>query len=330
MNFERERRERAASRYGDALRSCPAAGGGVHAWIMGAANHAAAAGVGAEDAVREIQEAMSRPPYPPGEVRETVARAYREHGERVRDWGPMPPPPAKPRPAPRTFASYVAAGADFHEAECWEASPIRLTWDPGWEDATAFLYNLFLPGDWVFCADTKNTPGELGRSVRRRDEWIAELARRGRAGEALPCLVMANPVSSVPAPTKDGRLSLRGDASVATLRNLVVENDVVSFPMQLAFWGGWGARHGWGRVRSMVHSGGKSIHVVFRVDAVGPDDWERRVKRGWVRDVFGPMGFDAANSNPGRMTRLPGHVRTGEDGGKTVQKLLFLNEGIKQ
>lgn len=318
-----------ADKYRDALATCPAPGEGrTHSWMLGTANHAAFAGVDAATAEREMADALGpRGAARRAELRAAVEKAYKEHGERGRlGLGALPPPP-KPRPAPMTFRAYVEAGADFKEGDCWEASPVRLTWEPGWEDAVAFLRNLFLPADWVFCGETETTPGALGRSVRRRDEWVAEIARRGRAGEALPERVCVNPVSPTPAKTKGGKDSLRCDASVVAFRNLVVESDNHSFPLQLAFWGGWGAKHGWERVRALIHTGGKSVHCVFRVDAVGRGDWEMRVRGRYVREVFGPMGFDTQNDTPFRMTRLPGAVRmSGTASGKpTMQKLLFLN-----
>lgn len=320
----------AADKWRDALTACPAPGEGrTHSWMMGTANHAAFAGVDAAEAERAMVDALGpRAAARRAEVRSAVVKAYREHGAREGlGLGALPPPLPKPRPAPLTFRAYVEAGADFGEAEAWEASPVRIDWEPGWQDATAFVRNLFLPEDWVFCAETEKTPGVLGRSIRRRDEWIRELARRGRAGEPLPPLIMPNPVSTVPSRTKDGRETYRGDGSVAAFRNLVVENDARSFAVQLAFWGGWAVRHGWERVRSLVHSGGKSIHCVFKVDAVGREDWETRVRGRYVREVFGPMGFDAACANPSRMTRLPGAVRMDKtaSGKPTLQKLLFLN-----
>lgn len=324
----------AAEKYREALASCPAPETGrTHSWMMGTANLAAFAGVGAAAAERDMMDALGRRGRERrGEVLTAIRKAFEEHGKRASGLlGAMPRRRTPPPPDPGKFFSYVEAGAGFQEGDLWEKSPIRLTWEPGWMDGAAFVRNLFLPDDWIFCAEDRHTRGELGKSVRRREEWVAEFRRRGKANAPLPLFIMPNPVSPVPAKTKDGKDTLRGDASVTAFRNLVVEHDTAPFEMQLAFWAGWCAERGWNRVRAMVHTGGKSIHTVFRVDATGREDWERRVREGYLMRTFGPMGFDTASQHPSHMTRLPGAIRTEgtASGEPTVQKLLFLNEGLR-
>jgi hypothetical protein len=323
----------AAEKYREALASCPAPGNGRHKWMMGTANLAAFAGVAADEAERDMVDALGpRGRERVGEVRATLSKAYREHGARaIGTFGTLPRRMPPQPPDPDKFLSYVEAGAGFQEGDLWEASPVRLTWEPGWVDAAAFVRNLFLPEDWIFCAEDRHTRGILGQSVRRREEWVEEFRRRGRANLPLPLFIMPNPVSPTPSKTRDGKESLRADASVVAFRNLVVEHDAAPFEMQLAFWAGWCAERGWKRIRAMVHTGGKSIHVLYSVDAAGREDWERRVREGYVKRTFGPMGFDMASQHPSHMTRLPGAVRTDgtTDGEPTVQKLLFLNEALR-
>ncbi len=334
-DFERERRERAMERYRDALRDVPPPHGGqTHSWMMRTANLAARAGVDAGRAERDILDALgTRAGEKRGEVRVALSKAYREAGTRAGDFGPMSPlRSAKPRKAPRTFAAYVEAGIDFHEGDCWEASPVHFDWPPGWEDAVAFLRNLFLPDDWVCCVYHKRELAIWGQSVRWRDQWIEEIERLGREGKPLPLRIMVNPLSHVPTPRKGQRL-FRGDSAVAAFRNLVAEADGFSLPLQLAFWGGFGKIHGWERVRALIHTGGKSIHGILRMDVGGFEDWKRCVP-GLVKDIFGAMEFDSQNQNPSRFTRLPGAVRRDEppDTDKwagNLQRLLLLGEEIR-
>lgn len=302
--------ERAAARYAEALRSCPQGGGGVHAWMLGAANHAAAAGVPAVQAAQEITAAMTRPPSPPGEVRDTIERAYREAGGRDGlGLGVYVPPRPKPRPAPLTARDFIQRGAGAGEADLWEASPVRISWgDDFRRDAVALLHALFKPGELVFCGDS------FGRTVRERDEWCA----RWEGGEAIPPLVCPNPLKREGGRTAGGNPSPRCDDAVAVFRHAVAEFDGMPLADQFSFWMGFGLD----AVAAITFSGSKSLHAVLRVDAASREEWERDVRGRLFRRVLVPLGCDGACANPSRLTRLAGARRA--DKGGAVQKLLFV------
>lgn len=61
-----------------------------------------------------------------------------------------------------------------------------------------------------------------------------------------------------------------------------------------------------------VWSGAKSLHLVCRVDADGPEQYRQRVE--YLMGVCRANGFDvdAANKDPLRLTRLPGAMRRGQ------------------
>ncbi|MDO5549340.1 MAG: AAA family ATPase [Eubacteriales bacterium] len=61
----------------------------------------------------------------------------------------------------------------------------------------------------------------------------------------------------------------------------------------------------------LVHSGGKSLHAIVRVDAADDQEYRERVK--FLYDYLQKHGvsIDRQNSNPSRLSRLPGVTRRG-------------------
>lgn len=85
-------------------------------------------------------------------------------------------------------------------------------------------------------------------------------------------------------------------------------------------------------VVAIYTSGGKSIHVLCRVDAASKQEWDALAAD--LIPIVVPLGADPATISAVRLTRLPGMLRHGTRGpdGKTVlfptpilQRLLFLN-----
>ena len=306
----------AAEKYRDALASCPPAGGGVHSWILGAANCAAFAEIPAPQAVAEITMGMSRPPSPPREVSDAVEKAYRESVGRV-GLGlgvfvqPIQHP--KPTPAPKTAEAFVRKGAGASEADLWEASPVRMDWGEDWKrDAVAQLRALFLPGELVFCGD------KFGKEVRPVEDWIARI----EGGEKIPPLLCPNPLKPGGGMTKAGKPSYRCDDAVAVFRHAVAEFDGMPIDKQIKFWVGLGL----GAVTCLTYSGGKSIHALLRVDAPDAAAWKRNVRGRLFDRTLIPLGCDGACVNPSRLSRLAGATRA--DKGGAVQKLLFCREPL--
>ena len=64
-------------------------------------------------------------------------------------------------------------------------------------------------------------------------------------------------------------------------------------------------------VACLVHSGGKSLHAVVRVDAADYNEYRKRVD--YLYNVCNKNGFkvDAQNRNPSRLSRMPGIMRNG-------------------
>lgn len=302
----------ALSKYRAALSACPAAGSGVHGWVMGTSNLAALAGVVAAEAVADITANMRRRPGPASEVLTAVEKAYRERGERVALGKCAPPLPklTKPKLDPLTVAAFIARGAGLGEVDLWEASPVRLDWESGARDAVALLRALFLPGELVFCGD------RYGQTVRPRDAWC----ERWEQGEPVPPYFIPNPLKRSGGQTLDGRPSARCDDAVAVFRYAVAEMDTLPLPSQFQFWQGWGLD----AASAVTHSAGKSLHVLLRVDAADRAEWDAEVAGRLFDRYLVPWGCDKTCKNPSRLSRLAGASR--QDKGGALQRLLYLRE----
>jgi hypothetical protein len=309
--------ERARVAYFAALRTCPASGAGVHAWVLGAANRAALAGIPAAQAASEIEGAMTRPPAPRSEVRDAVAKAYREHDDLAAAAAsglPIPPKREKPKPNPAAAAEFIRRGGGAGEAEMWEASPVRMFWGDDWrQDACAVLRALFRPGELVFCGGTHDRD-----TIRPRDEWI-DLFEHG--GE-IPPFLCVNPLKAEGGTTAGGTCSRRCDDAVSAFRHAVVEFDGMPLADQFAFWAGWGLD----AVTAVTFSGSKSLHALLRVDCKSREEWERDVRGCLFERHLIPLGCDGTCRNPSRLSRLAGARRA--DKGGAVQKLWFVREEL--
>lgn len=64
-------------------------------------------------------------------------------------------------------------------------------------------------------------------------------------------------------------------------------------------------------IACLVHSGGKSLHAIVRVEATNYDEYRKRVD--YLYDVCRKNGFiiDKQNKNPSRLSRMPGVMRDG-------------------
>ena len=297
------------SRFSEALRACPSAGSGVHSWILSCANWAAIEGVSPREAQDAIHAAMTRPPSPSAEVGAAVRKAFSEYKPGM-SFTPRHLAPAKPKPKPMTAAAFIQRGDGATEADWYEASPVRIDWEPGPRDAATLLRVLYGPGERVFCGERYG--GAEG--VLMAAEWIA----RFDDGRPVPPHFIPNPLTGLEHPLADGKLSRRGDSAVAGFLYAVAEFDGLSKPEQLAFW--WGFRSA--PIVALIDSGGKSVHAILRVECATRADWERDIEGQLFPRVLVPLGCDPACRNEARLSRLPGHFRAEK---QAWQRLLYLN-----
>lgn len=65
-------------------------------------------------------------------------------------------------------------------------------------------------------------------------------------------------------------------------------------------------------IAAMVHSGGKSIHAIVRIDAKSYDEYRQRVDYLYAVCQKNGMQIDRQNRNPSRLSRMPGVIRKGK------------------
>lgn len=96
------------------------------------------------------------------------------------------------------------------------------------------------------------------------------------------------------------------DDNVTDYRFALVESDGVDIDKQNAI-----IRELELPVACLVHSGGKSLHAVVRIDAANKDEYRKRVD--YLYDVLKRNGLkvDTQNRNPSRLSRMPGILRKG-------------------
>ena len=94
--------------------------------------------------------------------------------------------------------------------------------------------------------------------------------------------------------------------NVTDFRYALVESDAMEIDQQNAI-----IRELELPVACLVHSGGKSLHAIVRVDAGSYDEYRKRVN--YLYDICKKNGLkiDSQNRNPSRLSRMPGIVRNG-------------------
>lgn len=65
-------------------------------------------------------------------------------------------------------------------------------------------------------------------------------------------------------------------------------------------------------VAVLVHSGGKSLHAIVKVDALDKDDYAKKVQFLYQTCEKSGLKIDTKNKNPSRLSRMPGVERNGK------------------
>ena len=324
----------ALERYNAALRSLPpSGGGGCHVATLGAANHGALAGLTPDEVFRDIRASVhgSRP-VPDSEIRAAVQKAFRDRpasisrASRFSPFTPRPQPPALD--AGKLLRAVLAKGGGAGEADLWEASPVRINWQPQ-RDAVEILEILFAPADFLFIGGRTDGGREHVRTARVWcDTFLDE------SPQAIPPHIAPNPMTGAQGLTKDGKPSFRADSCVAQFRFAVLEFDETPPPLrepdapatawpresQCQFWAGALASK-W-PIAALIDSGGKSIHAWLAVNARDAGEWTAKVEGELFPRFLVPCGVDRSCRNEARLSRMPGPNREGTN---RRQRIIYLN-----
>lgn len=184
-----------------------------------------------------------------------------------------------------------------------------LDWNPSGE-LTCYLKTLFEPDDYVgyvvTCTDRNGKPTPTkGYWDRTAQSLIRALEHcKNDLGSALGdwnpeagAWIRFNPL--------DGRGIT--DKNITDYRYALVESDEVPIEKQNAL-----IRELELPVAALVHSGGKSLHAIVKINA--PDEKEYRRRVDYLYQVCEKNGLkpDKQNRNPSRLSRMPGITRNGK------------------
>jgi len=97
------------------------------------------------------------------------------------------------------------------------------------------------------------------------------------------------------------------DSNITSFRYSLVESDDISIERQYAIYKELELP-----IAALVHSGGKSLHAIVRIEAPDFKEYQKRVD--FLYDVCKKNGLaiDRKNRNPSRLSRLPGVTRNGK------------------
>lgn len=197
--------------------------------------------------------------------------------------------------------------------------PAPDNWD-GRADLRRYLEVLFQAEERVGLV-VEAWEGEEGRWLPRKGVWDRT------AGELTAELVRASDLGAVVGDWKEdvgawvrfNPLDGAGcrDENVTAYRHALVECDDMPIDRQYALYQQLELP-----IAALVHSGGKSLHAIVRVDAPDYKEYQKRVD--FLYDVCKRNGLviDRKNRNPSRLSRLPGATRNGNP-----QRLVATNIG---
>lgn len=200
------------------------------------------------------------------------------------------------------------------------AAPDDTDWHPA-RELRNYLSALFESHEFVgyvvehWTNDEGRHLPKKGSYTRTAGELLQELAR---CGDDLS-MVLGDYDSAVGAWIRFNPLDGKGvrDENVTAYRYALVESDTIAVDKQAAIYSELELP-----VAALVHSGGKSLHAIVRINATSKEEYRDRVN--FLHKVCQKNGLqiDTQNKNPSRLSRMPGVMRNG-----VKQYLVGVNQG---
>ena len=301
------------------LSPCPPAGTGCHSWMMSAANTCRNRGITPAEAESMIVSRLNRPQTDPQEVAKTVRKVYGDAswtprgnaGSFQRLNTPRRVPLTEIKHDPALSAAIASRGPSPRNWRHWlferSAKLPCIT-------SAAFIHHLYRKGEFVAVVVDK---GKKRPALFARPTELFATPSTGPNG----VFFLANPVDGEWHDTgtkyEDGSInfSCRNHQAVTDWRYFVLESDT----LRGAEWLGIIAQLPL-RISAIYTSGGKSIHVLCRIDAPDKNAWDTATAA--LKRPLRRLGGDSNMLSAVRLTRLPGCRRESKNG---FQKLLYLN-----
>lgn len=217
-----------------------------------------------------------------------------------------------------TFDDYLPAEAENYEEIIATASPEK---DKPYQMAVQYLETLFEPDDIVGYVHSAQYDEKRDKWIpanagiwRRRDDIIKDLKKYrkldtafGTVNEEAGAWIRINPLDGKGA--ADANVT-RYDYALAEADSMPIEDQkklLINLKLPIA---------------ALVESGGKSVHAVVKIGASNEQEFKQRVTFLFSELAKRNFIVDTNNSNPSRLSRLPGAMRKGK-----CQKLIATNIG---
>lgn len=237
-------------------------------------------------------------------------------------WTPKKTSEQKPKLSPQAAVKRFLGDASRTVASWEEQSPVPIP-SPA-EHASALMEALYGSLEHVNIVvayglkeDGKCFPKGGGKTLTRT-QWQAWNKEKGVPQSKAGAWMRFNPVSEV----GSGADGAPTDADVKAYRFMLIEHDSMALPTQLAFIAKLNLP-----IAALLLSGGDSVHAWVRLDAETREHYDSLVVR--ILTMLAPFGYDQANKNPSRLSRLVGATREIGASGDGIQRLIYLNPKAK-
>ncbi len=227
--------------------------------------------------------------------------------------------PAAPPATPAENAAAVLGGEEFGEDYWLKKSPVPIPPDFT-EHAALLLGHLYgakegvnLLAKYTVSDKGKANPQGAGKT-QERDSWLAWFAEKGAPYSDAGAWIRPNPCKPVGS-GKDGAIK---DSDITSCRFVMIESDTLSLETQFSLYAKLPLP-----VAAIILSGGDSAHAWLKMDCRNEEEYDALVAEFY--SVADKLGFDRANKNPSRLSRLPGVPRKIGASGTGQQRLIYLN-----
>jgi hypothetical protein len=225
----------------------------------------------------------------------------------------------KPSAAMRALQGWLN-GRLFSEEDLYAASPVKPHTDDFTRNAWLLMECLYSGEDClnIVCKHLINDKGKAnpqgpGKTLPSID-WCRWFEENGVPQTRAGAWLRPNPVKE----SGSGAGGAVMDADVVSPRFLLLESDCLPFELQLTAIASFRLP-----VAAVLTSGGASYHAWVQLDACDLDEYAQAAGR--ILSAVSRFGFDSANKNPSRLSRLPGAVREVKSQGDGRQRLIYLN-----
>lgn len=193
-------------------------------------------------------------------------------------------------------------------------------------NAVALLEALYKPDEYVnivckFTTAEKNgkvKANPIGAGANKTvQEWMDYIEINGIPQSDAGAWMRPNPVKQ----TGSGHAGAITNDDITAFRFLLLESDELDTDQQLAVYAKLKIP-----IAAIISSGGKSCHAWLRLDATGAEDYAAKTAR--IYAALDQFGFDKANKNPSRLSRLPGAVRKIGGTGDGIQSLISIRPDV--